>query len=173
MSAITPHAGSPTDFDFLVGEWVVHHLRLRTRHVGSRDWDEFVGTSRCWTLLDGVANVDEMDCSSRGFSGMSMRTLDLVSRRWSIYWISSGDGRLLPPVQGCFGAVDAGSDDDRGAGRGETVGEFVGHDVDGDLPVMARFIWTVRTDAPRWEQAFSADGGTTWETNWVMKFRRV
>jgi hypothetical protein len=28
----------------------------------------------------------------------------------------------------------------------------------------------VDTPAPRWEQAFSADGGETWETNWVMEF---
>ena len=27
--------------------------------------------------------------------------------------------------------------------------------------------------AARWEQAFSADGGATWEVNWVMEFTRV
>ena len=28
------------------------------------------------------------------------------------------------------------------------------------------------TPTPRWEQAFSADGGKTWETNWVMEMTR-
>jgi hypothetical protein len=28
-------------------------------------------------------------------------------------------------------------------------------------------------DAARWEQAFSDDGGATWETNWTMDFARV
>jgi hypothetical protein len=29
------------------------------------------------------------------------------------------------------------------------------------------------TALPRWEQAFSPDGGQSWETNWKMTFRRV
>jgi hypothetical protein len=37
-----------------------------------------------------------------------------------------------------------------------------------------RFIWTVTSrDACRWEQAFSVDGGRTWETNWIMDFTRL
>ena len=36
-----------------------------------------------------------------------------------------------------------------------------------------RVQWT-RTDtpSPRWEQAFSEDGGASWETNWEMDFAR-
>ena len=97
------------------------------------------------------------DCPARGFKGMSLRTLDLATGRWSIYWINSISGRLLPPVHGGF------------CGQ---RGEFVGDDTDGDVPVVARFIWTLRPDAPRWEQAFSYDAGATWETNWVMEFHR-
>ena len=38
-------------------------------------------------------------------------------------------------------------------------------------PIRVRFIWSgVTTPTPRWEQAFSDDGGETWETNWVMDF---
>ena len=34
-----------------------------------------------------------------------------------------------------------------------------------------RFIWSnTLTSEPRWEQAFSEDGGETWETNWIMEF---
>jgi hypothetical protein len=28
-------------------------------------------------------------------------------------------------------------------------------------------------DTARFEQAFSADGGTTWETNWIAVDRRI
>ena len=157
ISMFTPREGLATDFDFLVGEWVVHHRRLRVRNAGGQEWDEFDGTSRLWTLLDGVANVDELACPTRGFTGMSVRTLDLASGRWSIYWISSTEGRLLQPVHGGFSGAR---------------GEFEGEDTDGDVPVAVRFVWTVVPDAPRWEQAFSYDGGRTWETNWLMEFRR-
>jgi hypothetical protein len=149
--------GDPHDFDFLIGSWAIHNRRLISRHVGSDDWDEFGSTLRFWTLLDGVANVDEFDCPARGFKGTSVRTLDLATGRWSIYWVNSTRGILEPPVHGGFSCGQ---------------GEFIGDDLDGDVPVVARFRWTVHPDTPRWEQAFSTDGGTTWETNWVMEFER-
>jgi hypothetical protein len=37
-----------------------------------------------------------------------------------------------------------------------------------------RFVWSGITDtAARWEQAFSADEGRTWETNWIMTMTRL
>jgi len=41
-------------------------------------------------------------------------------------------------------------------------------------PILVRFTWSgVTTPTPRWEQAFSAHGGGTWEPNWVMEFTRA
>lgn len=148
---------SPQDFDFLQGEWKVRNRRLKARHAGSSDWDEFSSTSRFWTLLDGVANVDEFDCSSRDFKGMSIRALDQLTGVWSIYWINSKRGTLLPPVRGGFVGDN---------------GEFIGEDVDGAQPILCRFNWKRDRNAPRWEQAFSIDGGANWEINWVMDFER-
>ena len=31
---------------------------------------------------------------------------------------------------------------------------------------------TLSKDAARWEQAFSTDGGQSWETNWICDFTR-
>jgi hypothetical protein len=40
-----------------------------------------------------------------------------------------------------------------------------------ERPVRVRVTWSgTATPAPRWEQAFSPDGGGSWETNWVMDF---
>jgi hypothetical protein len=104
-----------------------------------------------------VANVDEFDCPARGFKGMSVRTLDVARGRWSIRWVNSSDGLMLPPVLGGF--------------RGDHAA-FLGEDVVGDIPVLCRFVWAAHPTTPRCDQAFSLDAGATWETNWIMGFRR-
>jgi hypothetical protein len=78
-------AGRQRDFDFLVGRWNVYNRRLRRRHEGSSDWDEFAATTQCWSLLDGGVSVDEIRFASQGFAGCTVRTLDLAARSWSIY----------------------------------------------------------------------------------------
>ncbi|GGM40830.1 hypothetical protein ACFQBY_17325 [Promicromonospora citrea] len=66
-----------------------------------------------------------------------------------------------------------------GAGTGpvssrSTSRTFYGDDVLGDRPIKVRFVVTrVGRDEARFEQAFSADGGATWETNWVVVDKRV
>ena len=150
--------GNPHDFDFLVGHWTVNNRRLHQRGVADQEWDVFDARHQGWSLLDGAVSVDEIHFATRGFSGCTLRTLDLAARRWSIYWINSHDGRLFPPVHGGF-------DGPRG--------EFHGDDMDDGRPVKVRFVWTRESpDAARWEQAFSPDGAV-WETNWVMQFRRA
>ena len=54
------------------------------------------------------------------------------------------------------------------------IGSFYAEEDFEGRPIRVHFLWT-RTDtaAPRWEQAFSEDGGRTWETNWEMDFTRV
>jgi hypothetical protein len=151
-------AQSPRDFDFLAGEWRVANRKLTARNVGSRDWEEFSAHYQFQTLLDGMANVDELNFAAKGIKGMSVRALDRLIGVWSIYWISSKDGLLLPPVRGGF----VGS-----------AGEFVGTDIDGARSILARFRWKRDPIAPRWEQAFSYDAGATWETNWIMDFMKA
>jgi hypothetical protein len=91
---------------------------------------------------------------------MSFRFFDPETRLWSIYWADSRrSGVLDPPVFGSF-AGDA--------------GVFEGSDTFDGRPIRVRFTWSgVTTPTPRWEQAFSDDGGESWETNWVMDFARA
>jgi hypothetical protein len=135
----------------------VRNRRLRQRLVGSDDWIEFASTSSAQTLLDGIVSVDENHFPGQGFSGCTLRTLDLAKRRWSIYWINSTQGGLFPPVHGGF-------DGDRG--------EFYGTDEDDGHFVLVRFVWLRQAPGiAHWEQSFSQDG-REWETNWVMELRR-
>ena len=149
-------AGKPGDFDFLCGIRTVTHRRLRERLRGCSEWIVATGTYRGYALGHGVLSTDDIDLPLPGLRGCSIRHLDLAARRWSIYWTTSNTGKLFPPVHGGF--------------RGDR-GEFYGTDVENGTPVLARYVWSdCATERPRWDQAFSTDGGATWETNWIMEF---
>ncbi|HKE37291.1 MAG TPA: NIPSNAP family protein [Candidatus Baltobacteraceae bacterium] len=150
-------AGKPGDFDFLNGDWNVTHRRISERLRGSTEWVTFSGTARHDSWCDGVVSVDEIDLPALHSKGCSIRNLDVAAQRWSIHWTTSRTGNLFPPVHGGF-------DGDRG--------EFYGLDVENGVPVLARYVWLRTPQAPRWEQAFSIDGGRTWETNWIMEFAK-
>ena len=39
--------------------------------------------------------------------------------------------------------------------------------------VRTRYTWSQITDkSARWDQALSYDAGKTWDTNWLMEFKR-
>ena len=158
MKAMTT-TGDAHDFDFWMGAWKVRNRRLRERLKGSTAWDEFDATVVARPLLGGVGNEDVYRTDfAGGFTGMSFRFFDKETRRWSIYWADSRKGALEPPVVGGFSG---------------DVGVFLGADTFEGRPICVRFTWSrVTTPAPRWEQAFSEDGGKTWETNWVMEMAR-
>jgi hypothetical protein len=144
------------DFDFLIGEWNVTNEFLKERLAGCTEWETFPATSRVEKVMDGCANLDQMWIPARGFTGMTLRLYDPMTKLWSIYWSDTKSFRLFPPTIGRFEN-----------GRGE----FFGDDVEAGQAVRVRFHWT-GGESPRWEQAMSADDGKTWELNWVMRFER-
>jgi hypothetical protein len=148
------------DFDFFVGTWTSAQRRLRTVLTGDDDWYEFEGFTRCWSVLDGAGNLDEVRFPSQGFGGVTLRLYDTERDEWSLYWASSRSGISLPPVVGRFG----------GDGRGV----FTADEAHEGTPITVRFLWSdITADSARWEQAFSTDRGATWETNWVAEFTRT
>jgi hypothetical protein len=158
MSQVVQAVPSASDFDFWPGRWRVHNRYLRRRLAGSDEWDEFEATVVARALPGGLGNEDEFHTEYQGgFVGMSFRFFDPVEKRWAIYWADTRrPGELDPPV---FGTFDG------------DVGVFEGEDLHRGRPILVRFTWSgVTTPTPRWEQAFSDDGGATWETNWVMEF---
>ena len=145
------------DFDFEFGNWHVHH---RIKRNG--EWIEFDGTSSDRPLNDGASNVEEntFHRPSGDSQGIALRTYDAKTASWAIWWVDSRDphAALDPPVKGRF--VDG-------------VGTFYSDGVVNGKPTRTRYVWShITPTSARWEQAFSADAGKTWDTNWVMEFRR-
>ncbi|MFI7600869.1 hypothetical protein [Actinoplanes sp. NPDC049681] len=147
------------DFDFLTGSWNISNHRLGTLFAGSNEWDTFPGTSTCRPIFCGGGNTEEITFPTLGSQGFTLRLFDIEREEWSIYWASSRTGLLYPPVVGRFAD-----------GRGD----FYGDDTHDGRPIKAHFIWSdITPTSARWEQEFSADGGKTWESNWVMEFTRA
>ena len=161
MQVQAPETSSARDFDFWMGSWDVSCRRLQKRLAECDEWDDFTATARAWPLLNGLGNVDEFHTDYKdGFAGMSLRLFEPASRTWSIYWADSRySGPLEPPVVGAFS---------------DGVGVFECDDAFNGKPIRVRYTWSrVTTGSPRWEQAFSTDGGVTWETNWINDFTRT
>src|SRR5690348_14413420 len=151
------------DFDFLIGEWRVHSRKLKERLVGSHEWEEFDGTIRSVKTLNGFGNVDDtvFNMPSGDYRGMAPRAYDPKTGFWAIWWIDARNphGAVDPPVKGKF---------ENG------VGKFYADDTLGGKPIKVRFTWShITPTTAQWEQAFSGDGGKTWETNWTQRLEKM
>jgi hypothetical protein len=156
-----PAVTSKHDFDFLAGSWNIRNRFLNGRLCGSNDWIEFDARFEFQLLLDGLGNLDRYSAARDGKSieGITLRLFNPATGQWSIHWADNvRPGSLLPPMVGTFNGA---------------LGEFFGEEYLADRKVLCRFHWyRSGPDSPRWEQAFSDDGGKTWETNWIMYFAR-
>jgi hypothetical protein len=154
-------ASSEHDFDFLIGDWRVQHSRLLERLVGSTEWQAFEGRCTMRPTLGGRGNVDDnwLELPGGAYRAVSLRSFDPSTRRWAIWWLDARHPHSLDvPVIGGF---------ENG------IGSFYADDNLNGQPVRVRFMWLdTQTESPRWEQAFSADGGQSWEVNWRMAFVR-
>ena len=149
------------DFDFLHGKWRIHNRRLRLPLSGLTEWYDFEATSVERPLWDGQGNLEEYEAvlPTGRLKGLALRLYNPRTRQWAIHWSNSDNGTLDPPMIGDFRNGN---------------GEFYGQEEFQSRAIFLRFIWTsLSSTTCRWEQAFSPDGGRTWETNWIMEFTRV
>ena len=145
------------DFDFEIGTWTTRVKVLRNPLSGEApNWAEYEGTSVVRPLLDGRANFVEL--SVRGTAGQieggALRLYNSQTRQWNINYASLKNGMLTPPVYGSFD----------GSGRGT----FLGQDMLDGRAILVRFVITQKgANEALFEQSYSPDGGSTWETNWI------
>ncbi|WP_407352797.1 hypothetical protein [Luteimonas sp. R10] len=159
-SAAAGHDGRH-DFDFEFGTWTTHLRRLRNPLSGSTEWVEYMGTTTVRKLLGGRANTAELVVEGEAghIEGVALRLYDPQARQWRIHYANVADGELTGPVTGAFRD-----------GRGEFYGEET---IDGRA-VLVRFVISgITADSCRFEQAFSVDGGRTWEVNWIATDTRA
>lgn len=149
------------DFDFEFGTWRTHYRILRERLAGSHDWYDCYGTSIIVPFWGGGGNLEDGDlqCPNRYIGGLTLRTYDSRTHQWTLWWGTRKLG-VAPPQQ--VGHFDA-------AG----IGSFYAYDRWHARPVICRFQWTKINGNPHFEQAYSVDGGRTWETNWTTDYVRV
>ena len=153
--------GTPHDFDFEIGRWHTTVRRLLQPLSGSNEWAEYTGTSTVRSLLDGQANLVELDIAGpKGkIQGLSLRLFDAQHKRWTLNYSNLGSGTLEIPASGGFG--------------GGKRGVFYSNETFKGRAILVRFVVDASdTDTLRFEQSFSADGGVTWEANWIAVDRR-
>jgi hypothetical protein len=97
----------------------------------------------------------------KGLHDFDLRACDPKTGQWAIWWLDGRTpfGDLDPPVKGRF---------ENG------VGTFYSDDTLRGKTVRVRFTWSnITATSAHWEQAFSPDGGKTWEVNWIADFKRL
>jgi hypothetical protein len=148
------------DFDFNLGTWRTHVSRLAHPLTGSKQWVEYDGTSVVSKVWNGKASLFELDVRGPGghIEGVGLRLYNPETHQWSLNWANSRDGVINKPMLGEFKD-----------GRGEF---FDQEEFNGRMILARNAFSDITPNSSRFEQAFSDDGGKTWETNWVMTFTR-
>ncbi len=149
------------DFDFEIGRWHVHLARLLHPLTHSTSWTTYDGTSITRAVWKGRANLSELEVDGGGthIEGMSLRLYDSTAHQWRIHWANAHDGTIGPAMVGGF--------------LPDGHGEFYDQEDFNGAPVFVRFIFSeMKEKSFKIEQAFSPDGGKSWETNWISTFTR-
>ena len=149
------------DFDWEFGTWKTHVRRRLHPLSGSDAWAEYDGVSVVSRIWGGKANLVELEVDGpQGHLELaSWRLYDPDTHQWSLNVASSRGGGLGVPTVGGFKAGRA---------------EFYDDETFAGKPVRVRFVISdIKPDSAHFEQAFSADDGRTWETNWIADDVRV
>ncbi|HMJ07880.1 MAG TPA: hypothetical protein VK468_02675, partial [Pyrinomonadaceae bacterium] len=148
-------------FDWEIGTWKTKLKRLKGPLTGSTTCVEYGGTTNVTKVWNGKANLVELDVTggSSHIEALSLRLYNPESRQWSLNFASSAGGTMAIPAIGEFKN-----------GRGE----FYNTETLGSRAIYVRFVITCKdADTCHFEQAFSDDGGKTWEVNWIADDTRV
>jgi hypothetical protein len=162
-TAATPPIADPAqnDFNFDFGTWNMHIRRLRHPLTDSSSWFDMTATTTTSKVWGGKANIAEVEAD--GPNGhlelLALRLYNPIAHQWAISFATSNSGVLSVPAIGEFK---------------DGIGQFIDQEPYGDRTILVHFTHqSVSPGKAHSEQAFSKDGGKTWETNWINDCTRV
>lgn len=153
-----PAAADPEqhDFDWDIGTWKTHQKRLLHPLSGSTTWVDYHGTDVVSKIWGGRANVGviEADGPAGHLELLGMRLYNPKTHLWNVYFTNSAAGTLSVPSVGGFKNGRA---------------DFYDEEAFNGRPILVRFsVSDITSNSARFDQAFSADWGKTWEVNFIV-----
>ncbi|MEA3141177.1 MAG: hypothetical protein QOK23_3346 [Gammaproteobacteria bacterium] len=148
------------DFDFNVGAWKTQIKRLVHPLSGSTEYIELNGTVTVRKVWDGRAQLEEIETDGPNghWEGMTMFLYNPQSHQWNQTFANSKTGVLNRPLVGTFKD-----------GRGELFSQ----DSLNDRSILVRGVWSdITPNSHRFEEAYSDDGGKTWEPVFIAMLTR-
>jgi hypothetical protein len=161
MQRLRVEADGQHDFDFEIGTWKTELRRLVRPLSGSSTWVAYTGTTVVRKIWDGKANLVELEVSGQAGSikALSLRLYDPQTKQWSLNFANANGGGMAVPTVGGFSK-----------GRGE----FYDQETYNGRAIFVRFVISdITPNSCRFEQAYSQDGGKSWEVNWVAVDTRI
>ncbi len=149
------------DFDFELGTWKTRLKVLRHPQKGPATWVEYEGTSVVHSIWKGRANMVELevDGPTGHLEAINLRLYNPTAHQWSLNFANAREGTMSVPTVGEFKN-----------GRGE----FYDQEAVNGRVILVRNVWSdITLNSCHFEQAFSDDGGKTWETNWIADDTRI
>jgi hypothetical protein len=138
----------------------------RWRHIGTHivSFSSDLGTvsdALVRKVWNGRANLVELEADGpKGhIEALSLRLYNPDSHQWSLNFSNSASGTMGTPSIGEFKN-----------GRGE----FLDQEMLGARAILVRFVISgITPTVCHFEQAYSDDGGKTWEVNWIADDVRI
>ena len=148
-------------FDFDLGSWKTHTSRLMHPLAGATDWADMDGVSIVKKIWGGKANLAEYkaDGPAGHVELLGLRWYNPSAHQWNIDFATPNVGKLGIPGIGEF--------------KNGRITFYDQEDINGRAVLVRFTMWSITPETAQSEQAFSADGGKTWEVNWVNKYTRM
>jgi hypothetical protein len=150
------------EFSFDLGNWHSHSSRLEKPLTGSSTWTELEGTTAVKSIWGGRANLAEVHTMSPSgpIDFLALRWYNPAARQWFLDFANVKGGELGVPMAGTFNN-----------GRVDFYDE---EPIDGKAILVRFSLWhDEKKDQAESEQAFSADGGRSWEVNFRTSYWRT